>query len=215
MVESFIQSLGVKKLFKISFGLFVSIFLLWTLFNAYSFVPEGMGLKATLGFLGYGLLGSYTFSRHQVRSKLSQISLLKAMPIFLFTTFVSFVVLGFFLGVRDPLPETFISVLIGLPVYIQLSNAFIFATVESSFWQGWLDGKIGILGSSLVAGFFHMIVWPGPLLFNFIGATFLFFVFSQFNRFFSKRWGVVVGLVMTIGVHTGYNLVKYKEIFGI
>ena len=79
--ETFIKSLGFSKLKNISFGLFASIFLLWTLFNASSFVPEGMELKFTLAFLGYGILGSYTFAREDIKSQLSKVKLYVALRI--------------------------------------------------------------------------------------------------------------------------------------
>ena len=97
MVESFWRSLGFGKLKKISFGLVGGIFLLWLMFNASGFVPEGMELKYTLAFLGYGLLGSYMFSREDIKAKLNRISFIRASPIFLGVTFVFFILFSFFI----------------------------------------------------------------------------------------------------------------------
>lgn len=213
--ETFWKGLGFKKLSQISFGLFASLFLLWTLFNASSFVPEGQELKFTLAFLGYGVLGAYVFAREDIRSKLSKVSLLKAVPVFLVVLLVSFFLLSLLLGIRDPLPEILITTLIGVPLYLQMINALVFATVESSFFQAFLDGKIGILGSVIVAGVFHMFIWSGSLLFNFLGASLLFLVFSTVY-FYSKRVvGPVMAVVVVIAFHTAYNLVKYKIAFGV
>ncbi len=74
MAETFVQALGFKKLLRVSFGLVAGLFLLWTLFNATSFVPEGQELKYTLVLLGYGVLGVYFFGRQDLRSKLKDIS---------------------------------------------------------------------------------------------------------------------------------------------
>ena len=154
MANTFWKSLGFSKLKNMSFGLFAGIFLLWTIFNASSFVPEGLELKYTLVFLGYGVLGVYIFGRQDLQTKLSKISLLGALPYFLIMTVVSFFLISFLLGVVDPFPLALVTALAGVPLYLQLSNALIFAVVETSFWQGHLDEKIGIFGSMIIAGFF-------------------------------------------------------------
>lgn len=213
--ETFLQGLGLKKLGKISFGFFASVFLLWTLFNASSFVPEGQELKFTLAFLGYGILGSYIFAREDVRSKLRGISLIKAIPIFLGVGLVSFFLIGFLLGIRDPLPHVLISTLIGVPLYLQLINSLVFATVETSFFSGYVQEKYGLVLMVILAGIFHMFIWPGSLLFNFLGSSLLFLVFGIIYFYAKRAWGSAVAVVITIAVHTAYNLVKYKLFFGV
>jgi hypothetical protein len=224
MVETFTKALGVKKLFRLSFGLFASLFLLWTLFNASSFVPEGQELKFTLALLAYSAVGVYVFGRQDLRSKLKDVSLLKATPYVLLSALFSFFFFSFLLGLSDPLPATLLSALVGVPLYLQLVNGLVFAVVETSFWQGHLDNNIGILGSMMVAGLFHMFIWTGSLLSNFIGASLLFGVFSLVNfyakNFFirsgvSSKLSVALALVITIGFHAGYNFAKFKVMFGV
>ena len=216
------EGLGLKKLGSISFGLVASLFLLWTLFNSSSFVPEGQELKYTLAFLGYGVLGVYVFGRQNLRTKLSDISFIYSLPFLLVSTFLSFLFFTFLLNLSDPLPSAFLYGLAGIPVYIQLSNSLIFSVVETSFWQGHLDQKIGILGSMITAGFFHMFIWNGSLFVNFIGASLLFGMFSLVNvssrrllksNGFSSSRAVVLSLILTIGFHAGYNMAKFGVLF--
>ena len=96
MADSLFSALGFKKFFGISFGMVSALFLLWTLFNATSFVPEGQELKYTLAFLGYGLLGVYIHGREDLKSKLSSISFIQALPWFLGVGFGSFLFVKFF-----------------------------------------------------------------------------------------------------------------------
>ena len=104
-----------------------------------------------------------------------------------------------------------------------LINAFVFAFVETSFFQGLLDEKIGILGSVMVAGLFHMFIWTGGLFANFVGSALVFLLFSTTNfyarRYFSKKYSsrvaVVLALIVTIAVHTAYNMAKYRIIYGV
>lgn len=214
MAKTLWKAFGFKKLKGISFGLVTALFLLWAMFNSSSFVPEGLEKRFFLTFMAYGLLGVYIFGRHDLRAKLQKISLIKALPYFLFTIAISFFVVSFFLGIVDPLPQTLIATLIGVPFYLQLVNALIFGVVEGSLWQGHLDEKIGIFGSVIVAGFFHMFIWEGNFLVNFIGASVLFLFFSVSYYFLKKRFSVVIALVISIGIHVGYNLAKYRMIFG-
>lgn len=212
---TFWRALGFRELWNISFGLVASFVLLFAIFNSSSFVPEGEILKYTLAFLGYGILGSYVFARADIRSKLSKISFIKSVPLFLAVFVPAFFFITFVLNAGGFLPETLFTALVGVPVYLQVINAFIFATVEVSFWQGYLDEKIGIMASVIFAGIMHMFIWAGDPFFNLIGASFLFLIFSTFH-FFSKKWfGPYVALIMTIALHSAYNLVKYKMIFGV
>lgn len=222
--KSWFKELGFKKLKSISFGMFASLFLLWTLFNSSSFVPEGLELTYTLSFLGYGILGVYIIGRQDLRSKLKNISLLRALPYFAFAIIASFFVFSLLLGLVDPLPQTLMAVLTGIPLYLQVSNALVYGVVETSTWQGVLDPKIGILGSMIVAGFFHMFIWQGGLFQNFLGSALLFGFFSFSNVYmrnkllkwnFKPQLAVALALVITIGIHVGYNLAKYRIIFGV
>ncbi len=224
MAETFIQALGFRKLLGVSFGLFASLFLLWSLFNSSSFIPEGLGEVYLFAFFGYGLVGVYVFGRQDLQSKLKDVTLLRSIPYFLVFSVGTFFLFSVLLGMVDPFPQTFMSALVGVPLYLQLSNALIFGVVETSFWQGYLDSKRGILFSMIVAGFFHMFIWDGTLLENFLGSALLFGGFSTVN-FYAKRYfrntgrsekiAVALALIVTIAVHVGYNLAKYRLIFGV
>lgn len=222
--DSFFKRLGFKKLKRISFGLLASLFLLWLIFNSFAFVPEGKELKWVLTFLSYGGLGSYVFSRQDLLSKLSLISLRKAFVPFVVVFLASLFGLAILLGVVDPFPAHILAILMGIPAYLLLIHAFVFATVETSFWQGILDSKIGVLGSAITAGVFHMFIWEGSLVLNFFGATFLFMVFSYVNyrgqkyfikRGISKKVAFALALIATIAFHTAYNFIKLGLMIGI
>lgn len=209
MVEKLSQAMGLKKLYSISFGLFASLFLLWLLFNSASFVPEGQDLKFTLAFLGYGILGSYVFARQDIQSKLAKVKLISAIPVFLVCFVLVYFLFVYLFGLYDLFPNPLFVALVGVPFYLQALNVFVFATIETSFWQGLLDRKLGILGSILTAGFFHMFIWDGTLLLNFIGASVLFFVFSLVN-FYARRYvSSGMALIIVIAVHSAFNLIKY------
>ena len=212
--NGFVEELGFDRLKSISFGFVASLFLLWLLFNSNSFVPEGQELKYTLAFLGYGLLGSYTFAREDVKARLNEISFIKAFPIFSGVMIASFIGISSFLGLQST-PDSVLYALVGIPIYLQALNSFVFALVETSFFQVIIQEKEGLFLSALMGGFFHMLVWNGTALANFIGASILFFVFGLVYYFAKRRFGIPVALIITIAFHSGYNLAKYRGVFGV
>lgn len=211
--ESFVTALGFRKLGKVSFGLILSLFLLFAIFNAGRFVPEGQEIKYALAFLGYGILGSYTFAREDFSSKLSKISLIKSLPIFIFSFILFYFLIGILLNLYNPLPTSLLTGLVAVPLSVQLINSLIFSVVETSFFQVFLHEKIGIFGSVLSAGIFHIFVWNGSILINFIGASFLFLIFSLFYYYTEKKFGLIA-VVLTIAFHGAYNMVRYVGVYG-
>ncbi len=211
MRGKFVDFKGLKE---ISFGVVSTLILLWAIFNAFSFVPEGAGIMWTLKFLGFGVFGVYSFGREDVRSKLSQISFFKAIPIFLLFFVVTLVVMYFLLGIANPFPETILSTLKGVPVWLQIINAFVFATIETSFFCVFLLNKWGVVPSALVAGGFHILIWNGTVLQNFFGATLLFLAFNTVYYFTAYR-KKKENPVPTIAVHTAYNFLQLGLLLGI
>jgi len=218
MVETFIQKLGFRKFKAISFGLVAALFLLWAIFNSFTFVPEGQETKWLLVFLSYGILGTYVFARDDLRDKLFNIGFFRAMIYFIPALIISLIAFYFIFGLVNPLPQVALSILIGIPLWLSAVHAFIFATVETSFWQGHLDGKVGILFSIISAGIFHMFIWTGPAWLNFLGAAFLFLFFSMVHLFFGGFKSTAQqskALIITIAVHTAYNFIKLGIILKI
>lgn len=210
--KTFVKALGFKKFLSISFGAITGLFLMWSVFNASSFVPAGLEGKWTIVFLSYAVFAIFFLSREDIRSKLGQIPFFKSLLFLIPSAFASFFVISLLLGVRDPFPSLLLNALIGVPLYLQLINAFVFATVETSVFQVYLDEKWGIAFSVFTAGLFHMLVWLGSPLQNFFGASVLFLMFSMVHLYARKRFGLM-GIIITIGVHLGYNVAKYGILF--
>ena len=213
--ETYIARLGFKKILKISFGLATALFLLWLIFNSFAYVPEGKEDVWQITFIAYGVLGSYVFGSSDIRSKLYSISFFKSLPRLFLYIFGSLVFFYFLLNLVDPFPSVVSSILENAPWWLLIVHAFVFATIESSFWQGYLDERIGIVWSAFSAGLFHMFIWFGLILMNFIGASILFFMFSGFHYYFSVRRGKKNDLIPVIGFHTAFNFVKLGIILSI
>lgn len=218
--QSFIRSLGFKKLRSISYGLVSAFVLFFLLFNSFAFVPEDSQLKWVITFLSYGVLGAYVFARADLRSRLFDVRFFRAMLIFVPYFFGTLIVLYFLFGLVNPFPNIVLSIFTGMPFWLLSAYAFIFSTIETTFWQGYLDEKIGILGSFLFAGIIHMFIWTGPLWLNFLGASALFFIFSSLNYWFGFRPGAsreakTTSLIKTNAVHTAYNFIKLGLILSI
>ena len=198
--ENYIKSFGLGKFLSISFGLLTSLLLLWLVFNAFIFNSAELSVLDVVLFLSYGLLGVYVFANADIRNKLYNISFFKSLPRFLLFFAGSLIAFYFLLGVADPLPNTAISIITGVPTWILIIHAFVFATIESAFWQGYLDGKIGIFGSVIVAGLFHMLIWTGAPFQNFIGASLLFLVFSTCHWYFRKNTNDLIPVIAIPGM---------------
>lgn len=212
---SFTAQLGFKKLKTISFGLVVSLFLLWSIFNSASFVPEGEGIRFALIFLGYGVLGVYVFTHTDVNSSLFKTPFFKNIPRFLLYFTGAFVVTYYlFQVVGASVFGSAVSIFKGVPTLLLMSHAFIFATVESMLWQGFLDKRVGILISCLIAGVFHAFIWSGYWVVNLFASAFLFFVFSVLNFYINKGYSKE-NLVPIIAIHTAYNFIQLGLILNI
>lgn len=196
---------GTGKLFKISFGLVTTLFLLWLIFNLPHFTSEISTKDFLRVFLSYGVMASIIWANVDIRNKLFNISFLGSMLrffLFLFPSLFFFYFLNFYI---DPTGENLFSILSTVPVGIALIHAFVFATVESAIWQGFLNEKVGVLGSSLIAGLMHMYVWQTTPLFAIFGATLLFLFFSYVDYRFRLNKN---DLIPVIAVHTAYNVIK-------
>jgi hypothetical protein len=214
-MSSFLDKLGFKKLSTISFGLVASIFLLWAMFNSASFVPAGQGVRYALIFLGYGVLGSYVFTHTDINTSLFRTPFFKNIPRFLFYFAISFFVTYSLFRVSGvSFLSSAVSIFAGVPLYLMMIHAFIFATVESMFWQGFLDKRVGILFSALIAGLFHMFIWEGGVLTNLFASAFLFFIFSTAHHYINKSYKSE-NLVPVIAIHTAYNFIQLGLILNI
>ena len=210
--QTFISALGFKKFAKVSFLVVSAIFLFSVIFNASVYVPEGEELRYTLLFLGYGIFGVYIFGNSDIKNKWANVPFFKSLPRLFGYIFISLIFFYFILNITDPFPQVALGILTGLPFYLKILYAFVFAIPESSFFQGYLDGKYGILFSSVSAGFLHMFVWSGPFYVNFIGAMLLFMFFSFCHLKLKKSES---DLIPVTGIHIGYNFIKLALVFSI
>ena len=210
--ENYFKTFGLGKFLSISFGLLTSLLLLWLVFNAFIFNTAELSVLDVVLFLSYGLLGVYVFANADIRNKLYNISFFKSLPRFLLFFGSSLIVFYLILGVVDPLPNVLFGIASGIPIWILIVHAFVFATVESAFFQGYLDQRIGIFGSCITAGLFHMLIWSGSPLQNFIGASFLFLIFSTCHWYFRKNTN---DLIPVIAIHTAYNFIKLALILSV
>ena len=205
-LESYGKRFGIGKFLNISFGLITSLLLLWLVFNSFIFAGEGdLSVLNVITFLSYGILGVYVFANADIRNKLYNISFFKSLPRFFLFFGIALIGFYFLLGVSDPFPDTALNILKGVPTWILVIHAFVFATIESAFFQGYLDKKIGIFGSVVTAGLFHMLIWAGLPWQNFLGASALFLFFSSAHWYFRKNTD---DLIPVIAIHTAYNFIK-------
>lgn len=193
-----------KNIFVISYGLVVSLFFLFLIFNTGKFFPgkEDMFFKI---FLSYGLLFSIVYGNTDTRNRLFNIQLRQFAPRFVLF-FIGFLLFFYLiLSYFDPLKGSLFGLLSQIPIWLLVVHAFVFATIESAFWQGFLDERIGHPWSEISAGVFHMFVWSGNVFIILIGATFLFAFFSFVHWYFRRNKN---DLSAVIGCHTAYNYVK-------
>ncbi len=210
MVESYWSNLlRWKNLKGITFGVVASLILYFSIFNSSLFVPEGEETKFTLMFLGYAILGSYAFSRQRVNTLLSKVSFIKNIPLFLVFFFSTLLIFYFLLNIFNPFSSVFLSLLEGVPLYLQVINIAIFSTIETSFFSVFLQNKFGIIPSALFAGVMHAPVWTGTLIENFIGATILFLIFNSLYYIFSIKLRNKENPIPTIGIHSAYNFFMF------
>lgn len=213
-LESYSKRFGIGKFLNISFGLITSLLLLWLIFNSFIFSSSDgeLSLLNVITFLSYGMLGVYVFANADIRNKLYNLPFFRSIPRLILFFSVALVGFYFLLGVVDPFPDTALNILTGIPVWILVVFAFVYATIESAFFQGYLDEKWGIFGSMLTAGAFHMLIWTGTPLMNFFGASLLFLFFSSCHWYFRRNRN---DLIPVIAIHTAYNFIKLALILKV
>ena len=212
--ESFFKRFAVSKFLNISFGLITSLLLLWLIFNAFIFSSSGgeVSVLNVITFLSYGILGVYVFANADIRNKLYNLPFFKSIPRLLLFFVISLVAFYFLFNLVGVTPKTALNSLLGISPWLLVIHAFVFATIESAFFQGYLDEKIGIFGSVLTAGFFHMLIWAGSPMMNFFGASLLFLGFSTAHWFFRNNSN---DLLPVIAIHTAYNFITLGLILNV
>ena len=194
-----------KNFKTLSFGLFSTLFFLWVYFHTEQFIPSEFKDTFFKAFIGYGFLHALIFVNTETRNKLYNAKFIPFVVRMLIFTAISLFVFYFILAKIDPLGETAYSLFKSLPWWLAASHMLIFATIESTVWQGWLDDKLGRPVSALTAGVFHWGIWPGSAFIVIISAGLLFAFFTLVHLFFRSDKN---DLAPVIGVHTGFNFVK-------
>lgn len=196
---------SIKKAMNISFGIVTVFFLLWLIFHTSQYVPEGREDFWLIIFLSYGILLSLVFGNADLRNKLFDIRFIDSVPRLLMYFFFGLIFFYFLLSFVDPLEGSLFGILSAIPLWLAAIHAFVFATIESVVWQGYLDYKVGLIASPLIAGIFHYGVWTGGAFLVIFSAGLLFLFFSTVNWYFRVNKNDVIP---AIGVHTAYNFIK-------
>lgn len=199
-----------KNVFQISLGLVVVLFLSWLVFHTSQYVPAEHKDSWLIVFISYGVLASMIFGVSDIRAKLFDIKfvdfLIRGSVPFVISLFAFFYLFTYF----EPADYTLFDVLSNVPTWLLILHAFVFATLESAIWQGYLDQKVGHPWSELVAGVFHWGIWSGGAVIVIFSASLLFALFSYVNYRFSINKN---DIVPAIAVHTAFNFIKLGLIF--
>ena len=194
-----------RKGLTISYGIAYVFFTLWVIFHIPDYFPPGTHEMWYKVLIGYGILNAIIFANADIRNKLFNVKLTEFLPRFLLF-FVVFIVFFYFtLQLVDPLGAGFFDLVKSVPLWLAVIHSLVFATTESAIWQGWLDERIGVPWSSMLAGIFHLGIWSGGAVIVFLGATglFMFFSFVHWLARKSKK-----DLAPVIGCHSAFNFVK-------
>jgi hypothetical protein len=199
-----------KNIKKISFGLVTTLFLIWLIFNTAHFVPASQKDNMLIAFISYGILGAMVFAFADIRNKLFNINFWKSLPRFFLFFIISLIGFYVILKFTSPVDTSFSELLSSVPVWLAMIHCFVYATIESAVWQGFLDDVVGRIFSCIIAGLFHMFVWGGSVFFAFLGSAILFLIFSFIHYYFRKNKN---DLIPVIAVHTAYNIIKLGFFF--
>jgi hypothetical protein len=194
-----------KNITKVSFGLVAVLFLLWLVFHTTQYVPDDQKDFWIIVFLSYGVLTSVIFGNADVRNRLFNVKFVKLFPRIALFFCVFLVIFYFMFHIVDPLEQSLFGVLRNIPFWLAVVHAFVFATLESAVWQGYLDYELGHPWSELTAGVFHWGVWTGGAFIVIPSAALLFAVFSGVNWYFRKDKN---DIAPAIGTHIAFNFVK-------
>jgi len=210
--EKFIREFGISKGLKISWGLVMTLLVLFFLFNAFTLTGETSTLLDWTIFVSYGFLAVFVFATADIRNRLYNIPFFSSLPRFLLFFGLAMVAFYLILGVIDPFPKAITGIFTGVNFFVLGFFLFIVSTIESAFFQGYLQYKWGIFFSMLIAGVFHMFIWDGTPFLNFIGASFLFLFFSSAHWYFRRDKN---DLIPVMAIHTAYNFIKYFLILAV
>lgn len=200
-----------KKIGFVSFGLVYVMFNIWVIFHLPEFVPEAQVNYWFRVFISYMLLNLIVFANENIRNKLFNVRFIDFIPRFLFFTVVFFVIFYLVLSYVDPFKGSIFDLMYSIPVWLGLTHAFTFATIESLLWQGYLDNRIGHPWSEITAGLFHYGVWAGDSMLVIISASSLFFIFSLVHWLYKRN---THDFAPVIGCHFAFNAVKLGTIIG-
>lgn len=194
-----------KNIKNLSLGIVYVLFNLWIIFHD-EYFPEPLREPWIKVLISYGLLNTLIISNADLRNKLFDVNFFKFIPRF-FLYLIPFLFIFYFLLIYfDPLYQTSLNQLMqNVPLWLALIHALTFATTESIIWQGFLDEKVGLPWSSLIAGIFHYGIWEGTGIFVILSASLLFLFFSFIHWYFRKN---NKDFAPVIACHTAFNLVK-------
>lgn len=196
---------GWKAITLVSYGLVYTMFTMWLFFNLPLIVEADKVANWSRIIIGYAVLNMFVFANSSIRNKLFDVKLSNFLPRVLIFWGVGLIAFSIILSKVNIEPVGIINLIKGVPLWVLIIHAFVFATTESALWQGYLDQKIGHPASEISAGLFHLSVWQGPAILVVLGAGLLFMLFSYVNYKFKNG---SKDLAPAIGTHTAYNFVK-------
>jgi hypothetical protein len=175
------------------------------MFHTQQYVPEGQEDFWLMVFISYGVLLSVIMGNADIRNKLFDVTVVEFVPRFMLFFIPSLFIFYGIMNFVDPLQYTLFGILSNVPIWLMMTHALVFATIESAVWQGYLDQKVGHPWSELIAGIFHYGVWAGAAFIVIPSAALLFAIFSVANWYFRNSQK---DLAPAIAVHTAFNFVK-------
>lgn len=199
-----------QNIFKISFGIVFFAFNFWILFHLQNYIPEDMMDYWFKLFISYMAMVTFVYGNANIRNRAFNQKFLVFLVRFMIFFPLAFGLFYFIGNIINPFDGGIFQLLSGVPLWLAGIHLFTFATTETLVFQGYLDEKIGRPASALLAGFFHVFIWGGPILYVTISAGALFALFTIVNIMFRKNKD---DFTPAIATHTGFNIWKLGTMF--
>ena len=196
---------GYGKIGAISLGLAYILFNLWAVFNVKTIFPGADQAFWFRVFISYAVLAVFVIAIPTTRKRLFSIKFVDFLPRFALWFGIGFILFSIFIAKIYPFNENLIHLLASVPISLALVHAFTIAMTESILFQGYLDHKVGIPWSPLIAGLFHLGVWSGGTWWIILTSGGLFLFFSFVNYTFRKNEN---DISPAVGTHFAFNMVK-------
>ena len=193
-------------MWEISVGVVVTFVWIFLLFNSSAYVPSDKVDFWTITIISYLTMLALVLGTADGRSRFFDVRFVDFVFRFVFYFIPFFLIFGFLFGKFGGDSEGLFGILSVLPTWLIFIHISMFVLIESNV-QVWAEEntKLRRLGTSLVFGALHTLVWSGSALLNFFLASLLFLFFSFINWNFRKNKNDLAPLC---AVHGGYNVAQ-------